>query len=849
MGAVMQSHPEIERFSESVKSSINKFLGIFDTKVQGSFRQGLAKAAIWTIGALVAIALPIAIIQQLQPGNHWLENASRLALAIVVSAFGQNLNLVGLAESGSTVFSIGAHPTLLTALIAFFAFRAGKAFAGRVGEGVDSGKNNRFALGLGLGSAVALLAATWILQGSFGWGTLFASLTLSSAFDAVISFVIVAFPAWLGTRFGLKASSKVSAFTWARRATLNFVIIYSMILAVGVVVWFIYNLIAPLFAVSQPESKGELNLDLGQLALALIVILAYLPNLLLMFFSAGTGMSVGMNTQGAQGIDALISSIQQFIPGGIPTSFSINSTFGMVLESIVLAVVAVVALIAGAAATKKTSFRPVSGVDYIQALFTVIVIGLFAAYLANISGSWSLPAVGTNTPISGNMSFGVVIASLSLVVTLVVTFAWLAAAKSGVGVENAFPKLVSGLSGTSSVERDKSGWILFGRVSAALLTAGLVAYPLTSATVSRVWANTDTPNLIGEKFSAKMVADDLESIKKLIGPNVGSEQWLPDEALKLALPKSADELQLAVKTNQKRDWVPGNTDATVTVSWKRASNVAKWIIPTSSKVKNHYLLVNHAEFKAETEPLYLNVTVNGFISRKNAESLKVNGVSVAAGSYAVVPGFYKISLPGQDLISPTEFVVATDGFETVYIAGNQAEIPTGGEEKLNTSLAAKEDACKKLSSKGVASCFKSKDVTGNVVSQDVENPKDYFDSTTADFKLKSLKCNAETSDVLLNAKSVARNQKCQVEASFTRTFFKTATSTRPVTVYDWVYEGCSYYDYDYEEEVYYDCYVPRTERQTVKVRGAKISKVTYSSAFEVTLVARGTLTKGKFTVK
>jgi hypothetical protein len=845
----MSSHPEIERFSESVKSSINKFLGIFDTKVQGSFRQGLAKAAIWTIGALVAVALPIAIIQQLQPGNHWLENASRLALAIVVSAFGQNLNLLGIAESGSTIISISAHPTLLTALVALCAFRAGRAFTKKAGDDVDSGRNHRFAVGLGLGSTAALLGATWILQGTFGWGTPFASLTVSSAFDSVVSFVIVAFAAWMGTKFWAHSSSKPSALAWARRATLNFVIIYSVILAVGAAVWLIYNLIAPHFMASQPITKSEFNVDLGQLALALVVILAFLPNFLLMFFSAGSGMTIGLNGQGAQALEALLAGLQPFIPGGIPTSFSINSDYGMILASIVLAVVSVVAMIAGAAATKKTDFRPVSGVSYIQALFMVIVIGIFATYLGNIGGSWSTPAVGTIPTISGNISFGIVLASLSLVITFVVTFAWLAAAKLGAGVENAFPKLVNGLSGTRSVERNQSGWLLFGRISSLALVTGLIVYPVTSATVSRVWASNDTPTLIGEKLSAKILSDDLDAIKKLIGPSVKEEQWLANEALKLALPTSADELKIAVKNNQTLDWVPGNTDATVNVSWKRAANVASWIIPTSSVVKNHYLLVNHPEFQAEPEPMFLDIQVNSFISKKNAAELKVNGVSVKSGSYAVVPGFYKITLPGQDLISPTEVVVATDGFETAYIAGNQAEIPIGGDEKLKTALASKEKKCGTLSDKGVASCFNAKDVTDNVVSQDLETPNAYFDATTADFKQKSLKCEADTNDVLLSAKAVARKQTCKVEATFTKTFYKTAKSTRQVTVSTYDPSGCEEYDDFYEEWYTYGCYVDSYEQQTIDVRGAKISKVTYSSEFEVTLVARGTLAKGKFSVK
>jgi hypothetical protein len=521
----------------------------------------------------------------------------------------------------------------------------------------------------------------------------------------------------------------------------------------------------------------------------------------------------------------------------------------MILASIVLAVVSVVALISGAAATKKTGFRPVSGVNYIQALFTVIVIGIFATYLGNFGGSWSTPAGGIVPAINGNISFGIVLASLALVITLVVTFAWLAAAKSGAGVENAFPKLVNGLSRTRAGERNQSGWILFGRVSTAILVAGLIVYPVTSATVSRVWASSDTPKLIGEKLSAKILADELDAIKKVIGPSVKENEWLANEALKLALPKSADELAIAIKNNQNLDWVPGNTDATVTVSWKRASDVASWIIPTSSKVKAHYLLVNHPEFQAATEPMFLNIEVNGFISKKNAIELKVNGVSVVAGNYAVIPGFYKITLPGQDLISPTEVVVATDGFETVYIAGNQAEIPAGGDEKLKTSLASKEAKCRALSDKGVATCFKAKDVTGNVVSQDLANPGEYFDATTANFKLKSLQCEAETDDVLLSAKAVSRSQKCKVEATFTKTFYKTAKSTRPVTVSTYDPSGCYEYDDYYEEWYTYGCYVNTTEQQTIDVRGAKISKVTYSSEFDVTLVARGTLAKGKFTVK
>ena len=841
---MMSSHPQIERLIESVKSSINKYLGVFDTNDQGSFRKGFSKAAIWTIGALVAISIPIAIIQQLQPGNHWLENASRIALAILVSAFGQNLNLLGLAGSSSSVISVGAHPTLLTLVIAWLAFRAGKHFSKEPNKAGDNGRSHRFAMGLGSGSAVALLAATWILQGSFGWGTAFASLSISSLFDFILSLAMVAFPAWMGTKFGEVVSLKSSGLAWARRATLNFVILYSAILAVGFLVWIIFTLIAPHFAPSQPDSKADFNFNLGQVALVVVVVLAYLPNFLFMVFGAGAGMSVGLDAQGVQGLDALLASVQNVVPGGVPTAFSINSSYGMILQAIVLAVVAVVALIAGASATKKTSFYPTSGIHYIQSLFIVVVIGIFASYLGNIGGSWSAPAVGTTPASTGTLSFGVVLASLALVATVVVTFAWFAAAKTGDGVANAFPKLVARLGSTQPIARTHKGWTMFGRLATSLLALGLIVYPITSASVSRVWATTDTPTLIGESAAAKVLEGQLDEIKALIGPKVKDEQWLPDEALSAALPKTDNEMKIAVKNNQNKDWVVGNTDATVKVSWTKGKVVANWDVPTSSKISNHYLLVDHADFTSNIEPIFLDIQVNKFMSAANAGQLKVNGVVVPSGVYAVVPGFYRITLPGQDLISETDVTLGTDGSTTSHIAGNVALIPEGGEAKLNSALDSQEEKCKKVSDKGAASCFSAKDATGAVIAKDKEAPAKYFQKENSGWKVESIECGNETADELVTSKSLKRTKNCKVNVSFTTTYYKGQTVFKTVPVYD---EWCDY-DYDTYEE-YCETYVSYYDYRTVNLRGAKISSVRYTSEFNVTLAASGTLKKGKFVVK
>jgi hypothetical protein len=527
----------------------------------------------------------------------------------------------------------------------------------------------------------------------------------------------------------------------------------------------------------------------------------------------------------------------------MPTSFSINNSYGMVLEAIVLAIVAVVALIAGAAANRKSGYSPKTGVDFVQALFTVGIIGIFATYLGNISGAWSLPETAATPENTGSVSFGVLLASLALVVSIFVIFAWISGAKAENGIATAFPRWVSRLSGTRTSDRNQGIWILFGRLSTALLALGLVIYPITSATVSRVWATTDSPYLVGQTLSAKVLDEKLDAIKTLVGPDVADEEWLPNEVLTAALPKSEDALKIAVNNDQKKTWVVGNTDATVTVTWTRDSKKAKWIVPTSSKMNSHFLLVDHPNFSAKIAPMFLNIQVNEFISSKIAEELKVNGTLITPGTYAVIPGFYRITLPGEDLISPTDITVATDGVQSSFVAGNDAVIPQGGDEKLNNVLDEKEKSCEKISKNGNASCFSSEDVSSNADGGDATAPGTFFESETGSYKLEAFNCISKDVDSLTGSDSMERVRTCDVKVSYTTAFYDGKVITKTVRV-PYRYDACPWNWEDYCWETSYTTRVDKT-----RVRGKKLATVHYVSEFKAEMTATGTLRKGKFTVK
>ena len=843
----MSSHPQISRFSESAKKIIDKNLGHFDSQTSGGFRQGFAKAIVWTLVGLVAITVPVVVIQQFLSGSHLLETASRIGLVILAAAFGQNINMESTLGAATQTVTFGFHPTGLTLLVVVLAYLSGRKFVSAANG--DSGKSNRYALGLGVGASAAVLAGTWALQGPLSLGGPSSGLILGNIVDFLATFILVGGAAWLGTRISRSSSAATNTvWAWTLQVTRNFVVLYSFILLVVLLVFATYTLISPSFGPSAPEATGSTPINFGQIALGVAVILAYLPNMAFMFFAAGTGSSVGLQSSAGTDLGSILGSISGMLPSELPGAVSAYSAFGIWLQTAVLAVVAVVALIAGSTATTRTGYRTKTGLDFVQSLFFVVVIGGFASYLTNFSATYTSSGVEEAANVSTNVSFGIVLSAFVLAIAVIVTFAWIASAKAGNGLAIAFPRLTKAFSKQPGVERNDVKWVWFGRVSVIALFAGLVVYPVTSAGVNRVWASIDTPIVLGEALAAEVTSGDVEKLKTLIGPDVKEEVWFPDEVLKSALPTDSESQEVTANNDQKKPWVVGNSDATIQITWSKGDTKANWLMPTESKVENILGLVNHLKFSKANSPIYLNLEVSQFINAQNLAQLKVNGVEVAPSKYAVLPGFYRVTLPKQDLIAETDFIVGTDGETAGFVAGNIAEIPLGGDAKLDAALSKSEKKCESVSKAGKASCFSAEDITGNVVSSSAEKPSKFFQKENSNFKLVSIECSPDTTDSLLNSKTVKRVSECDVKATFTTDYYKGKKVKKAYPVYEYVCD--EYYD-EYWDEWDYDCYyeVASYNYVLVEQRGAKISSVTYTSEFKVQLSSTGTLKNGKFVVK
>jgi len=802
----------------------------------------------------------------------------RASLALTLSGFGSIVDFAGggmFATQGTTnsAFGVGLHAGLIS-IVGFWAIWL---FSRRYSLKHDVDYSTPIYVAFGFTSFSWLLGL--ISQGDVDIDLGYASVRPMS----FLSFLLVFAFSWIASSRGQisnqieKASGINQAFYWVGRALSNFVVIYTVIVIIGLIVFGIRNLIEPHFAVaSLPVQPAEIKLSVEQQTLAVYAFLLFTANAFFQALFVAMGMNFGMEYQGlGSGID--FSAVPGF--SSAPQSLWIYDTLGAPAFIGISVLVVIVALISGAAAAARTGIQFKTTKIYWQSLGFGLLLSLGLAYMTSLQVYADQASADGKSASTLWIFYGAYMLSLIAFSTIAISAAFLASERAFTFIASGFPTLVLRLQAAAALEKRMISGRIFG-IATKLLLLAVIATPLTASTINRVSALTDGPTQLGQKVATEIETMTLKDLKAHINPT-GSKAhaWLSDKILGKAQPKSGYEVSIQTLNKLGKAWEPGNLDAEVTIEFSKAGQKFDYLFDTSSKVNNPSWLLTHVTYSPKLTPAALTIQVNPQLGKDQLKSLTVNGEAVQAGTYFSVPGVYSVKSGGFKLIAPTDkkFYASTDS--TIKV-GFQIALPTGAASKLDKALLEKAASCFQVTLNGSSKCFTAKDLQPSVTSG--SEPATYFDYADSNFKSSGITCGGTRSDKLVSSTSEASSSGCSATVTFTRTYFQSKPKLVPRYSYtdQCVQAEISDYYQTYGEVLdyrngwngwgYYDsndywiggadrhtdyCYSTEQVRvqdgyDTIQVRGSKIGSSNMSALANKTLTVTGTLNNdNSFAVK
>lgn len=822
------------------------------------FREGAVRGLLGAVAILTLLVVPIAIALSVTNVIMSIDDAFHIALVLGIGATGAFANvtssMVGFNSLTSTVATVGLHPTLLTVVLIVGGAVVGRRFARTSG---DSNHRRFHAFGVGVGFAAPL---TLIYAASYGLNspslTATASIVGPSILDAVIMFAIVAIPAWLGSSFGGR-DARVTVWTWISATASRFVVVYSALAALAFLGWLVISWIEPDFAHSTPSMNVDVGLDGGQIALAIVAIVLFIPTILGSALFLSMGASVGAVMAPSTG-GVTFEQIMQLINPELTSIPEISALgfLGWWSYPAIGVFVVLVAGIAGVSAARKLGFAPRKLQD-ILAVTTVFGALAFAVHhFLTVRISWwgsELNAItGESTDAAGGAEFGVTLVSALLLASVVATSVYFITGYASSFVSGAFPRITAFLSsGKESGTRGK--WaVVFGRAFSAVFVA-LFVIPLAIGTTERVWGSVDSPSLIGENLATLVEQGDIETLKASYSSDVvGADEWIDDSIMADALPGGDTAPVIRLFNESGEAWTVGNTDSVVHIKWPIGEDSQlDWGVPTTSNVERVWDIVDHANYEPALVPARVDFVISEYLLNVEETTFKVNGKAVEAGQYALLPGVYDVSAPKYKLLAATDLSLIVTDENNRVVVGDTIELPAGGEEKLAKGIDVAAAKCVKLTDAGASRCFTAAKVKELAEAVSGTAPAKYFSVKDVKFSLGKTTCDGEPVDKLKTASSMTRTVECEQVVNFARQYHKAKNVRVAVQTCDWVWDD--YVDYDPYWDIWwgdfvYDCWTSGYRNK--QVEGAVNATVNYSATIPITVTVSGDLdAKENFTVK
>ena len=800
-------------------------------------------------------------------------SALRAALSLTLSGFGSIVDFSGggvFSTQGSTnsAFAVGLHAGLITLIGFWVIWLVSKRYSSK--NEVSAATPIYVAFGFTVFSWVLGLIAQGVVDFELGYASV-KPMSLT-AFLLVFTFAWIASSrGQISTNFE-KSSVINQAFYWIGRALSNFVLIYTALVVIGLIVFGIRNLIEPHFALaSMPVEPSTAKLSVEQQTLAIYGFLLFAANAFFQALFVAMGVNFGTEFQGlGSGLD--FSAVPGF--SSAPQGVWIYDSLGAPAFIGVSLLVVVVALISGAAASARTGIQFKTTKAYWQVLGFGLLLSGGLAYLTSLQVSIDQASGDGKNTSTLWIFYGSYMLSIFALATIVISAAFLASEKAFAFIASGFPNLVLRLQAAPALERREIGGRVFG-VLVKLVIVAVIATPITASTINRVSALTDGPTQLGQRIANDIQTMKLQDLKVQFNPTGSkSHQWLSDKILTKAQPKTGYELAIKTLNKLGNDWQPGNLDAEVTVQLSKSGKSFNYTFDTTSKIKHPSWLLTHVDYSPKLSPAALTIQVNPQLSKDLLKSLTVNGEVAKAGTYFGIPGEYAVKASGMKLIAPTDstFYASTDS--TIKV-GYEVKLPVGASESLDKALLSKAQDCFQITSSGSSKCVNKDNLVSTISSGSA--PSTYFDFADSNYKSSEIACGASRTDTLQSATTESSSKSCSSTATFTRTFFK--STSKQVPTFELRSECSGSQDVDpYGNPVFYDqwsgfyynrfgdgysfadvttnyCYYTSMQREqtgykTVAVRAAKIGEVSMTASPSKTITVTGTLNaNGSFSVK
>lgn len=845
-------------------STISNFFGLTDKRLR-AFGEGAARGSIWLALWAIALAVPLLIIYFIAPQvpGSSLDDFSRAVISSLVQVGGgfSNLSATGtIMESSQFFIDAAVRPTALTLILLLVAYRRG-----RMRQALESSARGSestvlaYALGLGVGFASLATAATFFVSGvaisSQGLRLEFASLL---TFISIVAFIAV--PAWLGglREYGSKRST--SAWVWFYSTIRTFAVTYSALIVVALIVVLLYFAITPVFANSSPELEASAPIKLtpeetSAILLGIIGIILYLPTLVFYGFTFGMGGNIGLQTdiQGVNLLDSLSSLVPTELVFGLG-NFNLQTTFGWIPLLASIALVSLVALVAGAAAAHKTQAVIDFKKHFVITLSATVASAAALTYLTSLSISWTNKgkeatqiAAGELPLEAGLVSYGVTASSLLLVVALLAVFATLGASSSKQFTSSAFPKVLSLLSfdrSANNAPRPLPSMIFGTAVTIAILATA--AAPVALATTERVWATVDSPMRKIGAVTDTLQNGELKDAKKAFTIADSADlPWLSDDILNKARPTNSMSKATSLSNFNESGWEVGQLDAIGETTWKVSdTDSIKLKLTAEGKVKEHLKVVTHADYKVQPTNATLQIGLGEFMAPTGKSNLKIYGKTVPVGLYNALPGAYEITTDAFKLVAATKKTFATTKEANSYTPAEEINLKPEYEAILKAEVNRLAKECTKFTEINRAECFTLESIYDSRAEKGKDTPSKYFGFQTNSFKVNGTNCDYEAEDKLLSASHIYREALCTVEMSFTLDYFKSKAETRKVSRQE-AFNACP----EFSGAV---CARTRTINlgtKQVEVRGDKIGSAVFTSSVPILVDTIGFLDeKDKFKI-
>ena len=820
------------------------------TERLSAFKRGFGLMVAWVCAiAIIAGAVAYGVLTYLGLVATF-EDVFKVGLLIVLSAVGANVNVAStLAIDGipiTTFVSLGLRPTLITLILFIAAYRFGSKLASSRSE---LGSRIYASVGVGIGFSATAGFLSWLFQGSTGSMLEGVSAILPFDFSGLfLSASILISGAWIGSSsLGLRNEPRDGGpVAWIRTFLFLFVRTYAVLLVLATLGYLLYRWIEPDWAIAQAETQSS-SIDWSVVIAVAMVVLLYLPSLLLSLFGFGMGSNVGLQFNGNDLAILDIDWFLQFIFSYSLDSVSLELLTNRWIALAAIGVVVIVAAASGVATSGRVNFQPKTASHY--GIISLLGLGVVALLISLINfgyewtndGSSLSESSSTNALLqTGSMTFGLSITTTSLLILFFISVAFLSSKHGQDFVSQAFPRLMVFL---GSAKKNASRRILariFG-VFISTVTTGALVLALGGVSVERIWAWLDGPEDAIQNSVSSVLSDDLNIAKEAISVK-NSYPWLEDSALEIGQSQLKEDPKVIVKNLQGRDWAIGDLDALGTVSWKTSHGKAVWRVETDSKLKTHWKLVEHPQFKAFGTENLIRVTISQYATDEIKKTLKINGSEILSGIYNVLPGAYQVTMDGYRLLAPTDAWLVTSTDTVLYTAGTDVAVPIGAAEILLGGLETEKAKCEKFDATLSNECFPASSVNAGKKVKNGTVPSSFFASERISGTFISQKCKDQTRDRLISASEMNRLWECSATVEFKVRYFDYRIEKRNQYRKEYYYYYCGFNI----------CIGSRTVlagTKDVKVRGASLGDVTYTSDVTYNLNVRGKLDdNGKFSL-